>query len=386
MRLKLATIVIGLLVAAGGTLAACSSSDPVPDEGAVDPVEYSSMEEDQDYEEQQPAEEQEAFEQPGQQPPEQQAGSPPEATGPVATIDGEEVPADEFNQHMQMVLQQSGGQLPAEMFDDIRDQILEQLVQEQLLMNAIESADIEVSSEEVDERIREYRAEVEESPFAEDMSFDDLLAQQGLSMDEFHELIEQEVAMMKLFEAEVTEMPDDDDVRTFYDDNRDRFTVPESVEARHLLVAVMPGDDDAWDEAEEKARAIEEELAEDDADLESIAEAHGEEVVFQEGPIHRSADMEMEDEMGQQFQQPQELEDAAFGLEDGAISEPIRIEHGWLIIERVEHQEERVEEFDEVAEQLKDELRHQAMGESIEPYLAKLEGDAEVELHPENIQ
>lgn len=389
MRLTLATIAIGLLVAAGGSLAACSSSDPVPDEGGAEAVEYTSLEEEQDYEgSEESADDFEAQQtQPGMQPGQQQPASLPEATGPVATVNGQEVPADDFNEHMEMIVQQSGGQIPPQMVDDIREGVVEQLVQEKLLVNAIEEAEVDVSEEEVEERIEEYRADVEDSPFSEDMSFEDILAQQGLSMDEFQELIEQEVAMTKLIEAEVADMPTDEDVRAFYDDNPERFTVPESVEARHILVGVMaPDDEESWAEAEEKIEAIHEQLQQEDADFESVASEYGTNVVTDEGPIHRSEDLGLDPNMPQQYQQPQELEDTAFALDDGELSEPFRFDQGWLIIERIEHHEEQVEDFAEVEEQLEQELRHQAMAESIDPYLAQLEADAEVEIHHENIQ
>ncbi len=379
MRSRLATIAIGLLIAAGGTLAACSSSGPVADDGGLEGVEYTSMEEDQEYSEFEGTDDsQDAFAQP-QAP----AASAPEATGPVATVDGIEISADEFNRHMRTVVQQAGGQLPPEVVGDVRDGIIEQLVQEQLLVNAIEAAGIEVADAEVEERIQEYRAEIEQSPFAQDMSFEDLLAQQGLSVEEFHELIEQEVAMTKLLEEEVADMPTDDDVRAYYDENPERFTVPESIEAHQLLVAVMPGEDDAREEAQQKAQTIYEKLQEEDADFESVAAEYGENVIAQKGPIHRSEDL---GEVPPEFQQPTEIEDIVFALEDGELSEPFEIDHGWLIIQRIEHQDEQVEDFEEVAEQLKDELRHQAMVQGIDGYLAQLEADAEVQLHPENVQ
>lgn len=399
MRFKLATIAIGLLVAAGGSLAACSSSDPVPDEGGAEAVEYTSLEEEQDYQEYDDAEESpgtlggmeaEGAQQPGMQPGQQpQAGAPPEATGPVATVDGQEVSAEDFNQHVEMIVQQSGGQIPPQMMDDIRDGVVEQLVQEKLLVNAIDKAGIDVDDEEVDKRIAEYRAEIEESPFGQDMSLEEMLTQQGMNMDEFRELIEQEVAMTTLIEKEVAEMPTDEDVRAYYDDNPERFTVPESVEARQILagvgmMAATAEDEQAWAEAEETIEEIHEALQEDDADFEAIAAEYGENVVTQEGPIHRNEDLGAE--VPPQYQQPQELEDTAFALEDGELSDPIRLDHGWLIIERVEHRDEQVEAFEEVEAQLEEELRNQAMAESIDGYIAQLEDDAEVEIHPENIQ
>lgn len=379
MRSKLTILFVGLLLATSTTFVACSSGDPVPDDPATEAAQYESVsdEDDPDYEEyeeaQPPA--------PGGegQPPLGQAGGeqPPQAVGPVATVNGKEIPGERFNEQLAQIEAQSG-HLPPELVAHIQDEIIEQLVQQQLLFDAIDEADIEVTDEQIDQRLEEFRAEFEETSqaqFDDDIEFDDFIAQMGMSQEELRDVIEETVAIELLLEASGHEMPTVEDVRAFYDDHPESFLQPEHIDARHILIPVASADEESWDQAEELALTIRQEVTEEEADFDAVIDAHGDAVFSEEAPVARD-----------QPHQPPEIEEAAFELEDGEFSAPIRTQQGWLIMQRLEHHEEEMMPFEEVEEQLERELRNQAMEESLEVFLTDLQADAEIEYHPENIQ
>ncbi len=378
MRSKLTILIVGLLLVAGTSLIACSSSDPIPDDPSAEPTEYDSVSDDEDsdyseYEEAQPPSTQTPQGMGGQS----QAGETPQAVGPVATVNGEEIPAERFNQQLAQIEAQSG-HLPPELVAHIQDEIIDQLVQQQLLFNAIDEAEIEVTDEQIDIRLEEFREEFQQTTqaqFDEDMDFDEFIAQMGMSPDELREVIEETVAIELLLEAEGMEMPTDEDVRAFYDDNPESFIQPENVEARHILVPPAGQDEQAFEEAREIAAEIHHEITEEGVDFDEAVERRGDTVFSDDAPIARN-----------QPQQPPQIEEAAFALQDGELSEPIRTQQGWLLIHRIEHHEEQMMPFEEVEDQLERELRNQAMEESLQGFLAQLQTDAEIEYHPENIQ
>ncbi len=405
MRISLTTLAIGLLLSAGGSLAACSSSSPVADGSA--PAEYQSLsEEEEEADSNDEAEESAEAEpdlsetpqapegeqapgmgmegaQPGQQPQQQEQGEPPRATGPVATVGDEEISADTFNEQMEQQLaqmaQQMGGQVPPQFAAQIQDELLDQLIQMELIDQAIAEADLDIPEERVQERLQEFRDEFQATAAEQvgaEMDFDDYIAQMGLTEDELYDIIEESVAIEMLLEDSGVEMPTDEDVRAFYDDNPDMFTTPELVEARHLLIGAMGTTEDPA----ALAREIYDELQEEDVDFDTIAQRHGDQVIVDEGPIVREVPAEA------QHQQPPELAEQAFALEDGEMSEPFQIQQGWLIIERIEHQEDEVIPFEEVEDQLESQLRNQTMEESLQEFLVQLESETSVQRHPENIQ
>ncbi len=418
MRSKLALIVISLLVAAS-SVAACSSGEPVPDEQAAEAPQYQS-EEDGDYEEYdtaemhgemeqpdqpqqppeagqpgaeapQPAPGDEAAPQPPAQPPggqqQHQAGDPPEATGPVATVNGDEITADEFNDQIEMLLEQMP-HAPPQQLAQMQNEIVDQLIQQRLVDDAIEDAGIEVSDEQLETRLDEVRREFEETAQAQlgdDVDFDDFIAQMGMTPEEMNEAIEETIAIEKLLEERGEDMPTDEDVRQFYDDNPEMFTEPEHVKANQVIIPPSGHQDDAWERAEEDARDAHRQLTEEDASFQEVADQFDGAMADEDTAIPRQLTPEQQQQM--QGDIPDELITAAFEeLEDGEISEPIRIPEGYIIIERIEHAEEGVVPFEEVEEQLEMQLRNQALEESLQDFLAELEREAEVERHPENIE
>ncbi len=390
MRSKLTAVFIGLLLATGTSLVACSSSGPVPDDPETEATEYDSLQDEDDDAESAAYEDYESAEEPatmeGGQPPmggqQQPQGSPPRATGPVATVDGEPVTADEFNERLEQevaMMQQQFGQVPPELLDHITEELVDQLVQQQLLFNAIDEADMEISEEDIDERVEQFRQEFLDSPQAQmegDLDFDDVLAREGLSQQEFREIVEKEIAMEALLEERGAAEPTEEEVRQYYEDNPQDFTEPEKIEAYHVLVGVTAADEQAWEEARAEAEEIRRQVMEDEEiELETTAMERGDHVIHQQAPVFRD-----------QQHQPAGVEEAAFELEDGELSEPIRTQQGWLLIERISHEDERLVEFEEVEEQLEQTLRAQAMGEAVEELLAELREEAVIELHPENIE
>lgn len=379
MQSKFVLLLASLTLAAGTWLAACSSGDTPGDEAPTEQPEYESLQQPDD------AAVAEADTEGAEQPPmgQPEAGDMPRATGPVATVDGVEISADEFNEQLE-TLQHQLGDVPPQYVAQMQDQIVEQLIQQQLLYNAIDEADIEVTDEQIEARLEDLRAEFRETaaPGAEeDMEFDDFVAQMGMTPEELDEVVEETVAIEMLLEQSGMDMPTEEDVREFYDENPDQFTEPESVETRILVIGPptggmgmqQPGAEDAG-EAEERAREMHRRATEEDETFEELAE-DSDDVATRELPVARD-----------QPHQPEELEDTAFDLEDSEISEPIETPQGWLIIQRMGYDEGGLVEFQEVEEQLERDLRNRAMEESLQEFLGQLEQDAQIERHPENIE
>ena len=138
---------------------------------------------------------------------------------------------------------------------------------------------------------------------------------------------------------------DEEALRRLYEDERERFREPEQRRARHILVTLAAGAD-ATAEAEAKARieAIQVRLAAGE-DFATLAR----ELSQDPGSAPQGGDLGL---FGQGVMDPA-FEQAAFSLETGATSEPVRSQFGYHLIQVTEIQPETLKAFEEVREQLR---------------------------------
>lgn len=132
---------------------------------------------------------------------------------------------------------------------------------------------------------------------------------------EYKELLETtEVNLLKNYafnKAVASDQPTEDELEDYYNNNKNLFGSPETIKASHILV-----------ESEDKANEIAEEL---DGGL-----------AFEEGAVKYST-CPSKDEGGRlgefgRGQMVKEFEDAAFSMEIGTISKPVKSQFGYHII------------------------------------------------------
>ncbi|WP_230467289.1 foldase protein PrsA [Lujinxingia vulgaris] len=347
-------------------LAACSSNAPVPDEPASSEApQYRSAGLDNEAAQSSPEDAQP-----------ESAGSI-SAVGPVASVNGEEIGAEEFNAQVAML--QAQAQLPPELLQQMSSQIIENLIDQRLVNQAIEQSGVEPSQEEIDARLQEYREEFEASAlemYGEEIDFDEYIAQAGISPEEIRESVYQAVAIEKILMADGLELPDEEEAQTFYNENPEAFTRGEEVRARHILVRVDSENPEDWEAARQEAQELHARVTGGD-DFADVARENSD-----DGSAQAGGDL---GSFGRGRMVP-EFEEAAFALQVDEISEPVRSDFGWHIIQVTERSDEEVMTFDSVKDQLTRELRNQALQESLGTYVAQLREEAEIETYPENIQ
>jgi peptidyl-prolyl cis-trans isomerase D len=142
----------------------------------------------------------------------------------------------------------------------------------------------------------------------------------------------------------------DADIRDAYDSAPERFAIPPTVEARHILARVAP---DAAPEAAEKARekiADVLKLAREGKDFAGLAKQYSEDSTREQGGALGAFRKEA---MIQPFA------DVAFALKPGEISEPVRTRFGWHLIKVEKVNEGRTRSFEEVAPEIANQLKRE---------------------------
>jgi peptidyl-prolyl cis-trans isomerase D len=116
---------------------------------------------------------------------------------------------------------------------------------------------------------------------------------------------------------------EDAEIQAYYDAHPEEFSSPKTVEARHILIKVAA---DADPETVEKARQRAEEIRKMALDGEDFAELAKQ---YSEGPTKDRGGY-----LGafQKEQMVKPFSDAAFAMEAGDISEPVRTDFGWHVI------------------------------------------------------
>lgn len=248
----------------------------------------------------------------------------------------------------------------------LRQQATEQFVVRTLLKNAAAREDIAISEEDVQAAIADIRERL-----PEEMTLEQALEREGLTEAQFRTNLIDELKVKKLVERHVPTnlVASAEEIAAFYEEQKDRFAQPESVEARHILVKVEETDTDAV-RAEKKARAedLRKQLLEG-ADFAKLAreqsdcpskERGGNLGVFGRG------------------QMVKEFEEAAFSQPTNAIGPVVETKFGYHIIQVTSHTPPTSPSLDEMRERIGDYLKQRKQMEALETYLGELRSQAKI--------
>ena len=306
---------------------------------------------------------------------------PFEAIGPVAIIAGTEVPASAYNAEVAKIVELTGGRISPKMVGFYKKQVLYQLVDSMLLKEEVDKAGVTVTDDEVEAQYKKFA-----SRFPSKEQFDDYFKPSGLKEADVRAEMGNQLAQEKLLvqkydikvdDAKVRKLYDEDMAR-FHDGKKARFAKEEQVQASHILLKVSKdADDKEVAEVEKRAKALAVQAKAKGADFAALARKHS------EGPsAPRGGDLGFFP--ARRMVKP--FSDVAFKLKKGAISEPVRTRFGFHIIKTVDRREASLKPFDEVKEQLYDQLRFEQLREHMDIMLGEIKKQRGVEFMEENIR
>ena len=314
----------------------------------------------------------------------QGSSKPPKATGPVAHVDGDPIPAEAFNEEIAKI--SKTGKFPPALLHRFKGRLIERLIDQRLIDNAIDNSSVEVTEKEVDAKLDKVRKEFDaakqqqggSTKGAQPQSLEQLAGQYGISSDELRDSIRRSIAIEKLLLDQGVELPTDKEVKKFYEDNPDKFSKPEQVHVRHILLKVKPGaGDEKWKSAKEKIDKIHKQASKEETDFAKLAKKKS------DGPSAKNGG-----DIGfigkKQFDE--NFTKVAFELEKGEVSEPVKTRYGWHVIQLVERRASEKVPFEKIKPKLAEQLKNQRIHEQLKSYIKKLREDAEIEKHPDNVE
>ena len=269
----------------------------------------------------------------------------------VATVNSEKITVDEFKMLYDKV---------AVLNPDIsKEQILDQLISNKVLVQEAKNQGVVVGDEEVDGVIKLteslYQAKIE-----------DLLVNSSISMDVFKGKIKEQLMMQKLFNKTIkAEEPTDEELRKFYANNSQMFSVPESVNVSQILVKTESEAEEIKSEIESGANFYE--LAAEKS-IDPSAKMNSGNL----GPIQKGMTVP-------------EFEAVAFSLGHGELSDPVKSDYGYHIILVEGLIPAKKLTYGEVKEQLKMMANQQKQQDGIVKYVDSLVKKANVKKYLENL-
>ena len=298
-------------------------------------------------------------------------------TGPAVTVNGKTMTYEEINAQIDAQMGAIKKQLPAEQMEKLAPQLdkmrgqLQQKMIDDFITKTVMAAEadkfkVTVSDAEVDAKIKEF-----EKRLPGNMTLESALAMSGTTVDKLRQEISFSIRAEKLVDQQVTApaAPTAEQIKAYYDKNIKRFTVPDKVHARHILVKVAKdADDDTKAAAKAKIETAQKKLKEG-GDFAELAKEYSD-----------CPSKEKGGDLGSfaKGRMVKPFETAAFALKPGEVSDIVETRFGYHIIETLDKEQGRVKPLDEVSEQISTTLANKNKNEATKAYLQQLKDKATI--------
>jgi foldase protein PrsA len=256
--------------------------------------------------------------------------------GDVATVNGQKISKTDFDNRME-----AG---PA------GKQTLQQMVQGILIDQYAKDNNIAVTDDEIAKKEEDIKAKYPPG------QFDQILKQQGLTEDDVHRILRQQIIIEKAVGSSITIT--DAQVKAYFDKNHTTLDKPAQVRARHILVP------------DQKTAIMIEGKLKAGGDFAMLAKQY-------------STDPSTKDKGGElgffgKGQMVPAFQDAAFSLPVGSISQPVKSPFGWHIIQVEEKKPAIKATLAASAASIRDQLKQQQGAQQIPLFLQTLRSKANI--------
>lgn len=293
------------------------------------------------------------------------------AAGIAVEVDGEKMTRSQLDQDIQKRMATLKGQVPAEQLEnaraEIRRTVIDEFIIHTLLTGEVNRSKLTATEKEIAEIIDAMKAQLPAG-----MTLEELFKKNKIDASAMREEIGLNIRINKLVTAELVDKAKitDKEVADFYQKNQDQFKQPESVHARHILVAKTPGDTDKVTAAKRtKAEELQKRLVAG-ADFADLAA--------------KSSDCPSKQNGGDlgffaRGQMVKPFEDAAFSQQKNAIGPIVETDFGFHIIQVLEHRSAQIAKLDaETKKQIRTFLEQQKKQAAYDALVKRLKAGANI--------
>lgn len=293
------------------------------------------------------------------------------AMGKAALVNGVDISNEDVNRQMfaleQHFLSTQGTAIRPDMVPELRNKILDELIDKELLYQESLKKGIEIEETTVDERMNMLKGR-----FPNEETFQDEMNQMNLSEATLRSQIKKDLTVQKLVEKEilVKVTVSDEDSKSFYDSRPDLFKEPEKVRASHILLRLEEDTDPiAKEKQREKLEGVKKRIGKGE-DFASLAKE------FSQCP---SAEKGGDLGYFERGKMVKPFEDAAFSMKQGELSDIVESPFGFHLIKLTDRSEARTVSYDESKERIKQHLQRVKFSEEKDVYVSDLKRKGKVE-------
>lgn len=287
----------------------------------------------------------------------------------LAKVNGTTITRAESERATQVLLAQSRApkDLPPEVMKQASAAALDQLISTELLYQTGMKREIKDLDKQITDKVSQGKAQ-----FGTPAEYEAALKANNLTENDLLASVRKSVVINNLLEKEISSkiVVTDADMKKYYDENLDKFKLPEKYHASHILIGVEPqAKPDEKLKAKEKAESIRKRILAGE-DFATLAKTESSCPSKEQGGDLGS--------FGKGEMVP-EFEKAAAALKPGGISEVVETQFGYHVIKLIEKNDAGTVKFDEAKEKIKDYLKQTKTQKEVMDYIAELKSKASIE-------
>lgn len=224
------------------------------------------------------------------------------------------------------------------------EQTVNVMVRDSIVEKEAEKLKVTVSKKELEESLVELKAQ-----YGSDEAFEQALETYNVTKADIEKDMKSDLLLEKVLKKQVKVT--EDEMKAYFEENKEQFSAGEEVKASHILV-----------ETEKEAKDLIKQLNEG-ADFAKLAKEHSKDT----GSAIEGGDLGFfgKGKMTETF------EKAAFALEIGKVSEPVKSEFGFHIIKVAEKKEAKKATFEDNKKAVKEALTNQKLQAEYSTWLEK---------------
>ncbi len=283
----------------------------------------------------------------------------------VALVNGVPITASDLDDELSNLLisPAAHGALSQQQKDAPRKAALEELIVRELAYQRAKANGLTVGKKEIAATVKKIKRR-----YQTEKSFQEALKAEEISEQEFERRIEKDLLLRKISKLELEDKAriSDQEIRAYYEQNKTKFMLPESLRLFRIVIKIGPGKEA---EAKKKTDDVYAKLKAG-ADFTETAYKFSEDeyrvLSGDYGTVHRG-------------QLPAELEATVFAAKPSEASRPFKTGDGWQIIRVENKQAERQLRYEEVREKIKTALYQQRERQRRLDFVASLKAEAKIE-------